>query len=513
MTTRSQKRSARGRRAAAQARSQSGVAQLPWRQVENPYPPVEPISHDEVEAIHESSLRILEEIGIKVLSPRARGILASSGADVNDSTEIVKFDRGLVAEQMNLAPSELAMRARNPERNLRIGGRNVVFCSVGGPAFVTDIKRGRRQGTYAEQCDYIRLIHCLNIIHQEGGGAFEALDLPQDSRHLDLYYGLITLTDKNWTPWCLGRERSRDALAMLAIALGETIEELADKPPLFSCIINTNSPLQIDVPMAEGLIEMARHGQCITVTPFTLAGAMAPITLAGALAQQNAEALAAIVLAQCVRPGVPVAYGAFTTNTDMRTGAPAFGTPEYVLGAQISGQLARLHRLPFRSSVVTTAHAVDAQAAYESQMALWGAINGHANIIKHAAGWVGGGLTASFEKIIIDAEMLQMIAAYLEPPEVSDATLALEAIRDVGPGGHFFGTAHTLERYETAFYQPLVSDWDNYENWMERGANSVTERAHDVGLELLQEYQQPPIDAAVDEALKDYVDRRKRDIH
>jgi trimethylamine--corrinoid protein Co-methyltransferase len=264
--------------------------------------------------------------------------------------------------------------------------------------------------------------------------------------------------------------------------------------------------------MAEGLMELAAHGQPVVITPFTLAGAMSPVTLAGALAQQNAEALAGITLAQCVRPGVPVVYGAFTTNVDMRSGAPAFGTPEYTQAAQISGQLARRYKLPFRSSNVTAANDVDAQAAYESEMALWGAIMGHAHLVNHAAGWLGGGLTASFEKLIIDAEILQMMAAYLVPPVVDEATLGLEAIRDVGHGGHFFGTPHTLERYETAFYAPLVSDWDNFDNWRDRGSPSAAQRANAIWKQLLTEYQQPPIDPGVDEALKDYVARRKREI-
>jgi trimethylamine--corrinoid protein Co-methyltransferase len=318
--------------------------------------------------------------------------------------------------------------------------------------------------------------------------------------------------DKNWQPWGLGAERARDGLEMAAIAMGVPREELWRRP-VFTCIINTNSPLMLDVPMAEGLIEMARHGQAVVVTPFTLAGAMAPVTLAGALALQNAEALAGIALTQCVRPGAPVMYGAFTTNVDMRTGAPAFGTPEYVQAAQISGQLARRYDLPFRSSNVTTAHAVDAQAAYESEMALWGAITAHAHLVNHAAGWLGGGLTASFEKLILDAELLQMMTAWLSPPAVDADSLGLDAIAEAGHGGHFFGTAHTLARYESAFYAPLLSDWDNYDNWLDRGSPDAALRANRIWKQLLAEYEQPGIDPGVDEALRDYVARRKREIH
>jgi trimethylamine--corrinoid protein Co-methyltransferase len=297
---------------------------------------------------------------------------------------------------------------------------------------------------------------------------------------------------------------------MAAISFGITREALAGKC-VFTGVINTNSPLQLDIPMAEGLITLAEHGQCNVITPFTLAGAMSPVTLAGAIALQHAEAMAGIVLTQIVRPGVPVMYGGFTSNVDMKTGAPAFGTPEYTQAAQISGQLSRRLGVPFRSSNVTAANACDAQAAYESQMSLWGSLMGGAHMINHAAGWLGGGLTASFEKLIIDAEMLQMMATYFEPPEVSEATLALDAIRDVGPGGHFFGTAHTLERYETAFYTPLLSNWDNHDTWVERGSVEAVQRANQIWHQLLDEYEQPAIDPAIDEALRDYMERRKRE--
>jgi trimethylamine--corrinoid protein Co-methyltransferase len=281
---------------------------------------------------------------------------------------------------------------------------------------------------------------------------------------------------------------------------------------VFSCVINTNSPLQLDIPMAQGLIAMAEFGQAVIVTPFTLSGAMSPVTIAGALAQQHAEAMAGIALTQIVRPGAPVVYGGFTSNVDMKTGSPAFGTPEYVQAAQASGQLARYLGLPFRSSNVTAANCPDAQAAYESSMSLWGAITGQANLIMHAAGWLHGGLTASLEKLIIDAEMLQMMSACIEPFEVNAGTLALDAVREVGPAGHFFGAAHTMQRYEHAFYSPLLSNWDNYENWLERGSVNTEQRANQIWKQLLSEYLQPPTDPAIDDALKDYVARRKREI-
>jgi trimethylamine--corrinoid protein Co-methyltransferase len=491
-------------------RSADGIAQQPFRQVTYRTPPFEILSHDEIEAIHATALTVLEEIGMRVLAPQARAHYRRAGARVDDADMRVRFDRAMVMEAVGKAPRAFRLAARNPAHALDIGDGRAIFSAVGGPAFVADLDKGRRAGTYAEMCDYLRLIQSLNVIHQEGGGPFEPLDLPPETRHLDLHYAQITLTDKNWQPIGLGRERALDGLEMAAIMLGRPREALVDSP-VFTCIINTNSPLQLDVPMAEGLMTMAEHGQCVVVTPFTLSGAMAPVTIAGALVAQHAEALAGIALCQIVRPGVPVMYGGFTSNVDMKTGAPAFGTPEYAQAAQASGQLARRIGVPFRSSNVTSANDVDAQAAYESQMALWGALTGQANMVLHAAGWLGGGLTASFEKLIIDAEMLQMMAAWLEPFEVSPATLALDAFREVGPAGHFFGSRHTLERYESAFYQPMLSNWDNYDNWVERGRVTAPQRANTIWKSLLAEYQQPPLDPAIDEALRDYVARRKRE--
>lgn len=498
------------RRRARPQRHAAAIHQQPWKQFSLPYRPIEILSADQVEAIHQTALTILEEIGMKVLSPKAREFYARGGARIEQGDDRVRFDRTVVGEWLKKAPAEFTLVARDPAKSVRIGGRHGIFSSVGGPAYVCDLDRGRRQGTYTEQCDYLKLIQSLNILHQEGGGPFEALDLPAKTRHLDLYYAEATLLDKNWQPQGLGRDVAIDALEMAAISLGMTRDALQPKC-VFTGVINTNSPLQLDVPMADGLITFAEHGQCNIITPFTLAGAMSPVTLAGALAQQHAEAMAGIVLCQIVRPGAPVMYGGFTSNVDMKSGAPAFGTPEYTQAAQASGQLARFLNVPFRSSNVTAANDVDAQAAYESMMALWGSVMGGANLILHAAGWLNGGLTASFEKLIIDAELLQMMAAYCEPFAVTPETLALDAVRDVGPAGHYFGTAHTLARYETAFYQPLISNWDNYDNWLERGKETAPLKANRIWKQLLKDYEKPVMDLAIDEALRDYVERRKRE--
>ena len=499
------------RRGARKLRASGTISQPAWRQLRYRHAPHVLLGADEVEQIHRAGLEILRDIGMLVLSGRARELYAGAGCAVDATEARVFFDPDRIEELIALAPSSFALQARNPERNLRIGDGHAVFTSVGGPAYVMDIENGRRNGSYAEMCDFIRLVQSLDILHQEGGGGFEAMDLPATTRHLDLFYAQCTLLDKNWVPWTMGRGQSLDAINMAAISLGCTPEALIESPALCG-IINTNTPLQLDVPMAEGLITMAEYGQASAVTPFTLSGAMAPVTLAGALALQHAEAMAGIALTQIVRPGAPVLYGGFTSNVDMKSGSPAFGTPEYLQAAQASGQLARRLGVPFRSSNVNAANCTDAQAAYESCMSLWGAISGQANMIKHAAGWLHGGLTASLEKLIIDAEMLQMVAASLEPFRVDESTLALDAIREVGPAGHFFGSPHTMERYQTAFYTPLVSNWDNHETWLESGAVTTEQRANQIWKQLLRDYEQPPLDPAVDAALRTYVERRKREI-
>ena len=496
----------RKRSATRGPRTMGALHQSPFGQVPRPYPPTEVLSADHVMAVHASALRVLAEIGMAALEPRARELFARAGAQV--SGETVRLDPDLLTSLLSTVPPTFALEARNPARNLRFGGADCVFASVGGPAYVMDNEGGRRTGSFAEMQDYLKLIQSLNVIHQSGGNPFEPMDLPADTRYLDCFHAQIRLLDKNWQTETLGQQRTLDGIEMAAISLGTTPEALRERPCLLG-IINTNSPLQLDIPMAEGLITMAEYGQVVVITPFTLAGAMSPVTLAGALVMQHAEAMVGIALTQIVRPGVPVMYGGFTSNVDMRSGAPAFGTPEYTKAAQASGQLARLIGVPFRSSNVNAANEVDAQAAYESQMSLWGAMMGGAHLIEHAAGWLHGGLTASFEKLIVDAEMLQMMQEYFTPLVVDEATLAFDAIREVGSGGHFFGSDHTMSRYEQAFYTPLLSNWDNHTTWLGKGGIKTRERANLVWKQMLAEYEQPPLDSAIDEALGAFVARRK----
>ncbi len=482
--------------------------QLPWRRIDNPYAPIEVLSEEGVLAITETAFRILEEIGMDFLHPEALEILKNAGAEVESGAERVRFDRGLVREAIAMAPTSFEIHARNPDRNLVMGGRRINFTSVASAPNASDLSAGRRPGNQQDYRNFLRLGQMLNIVHLFGGYPVEPVDLPPATRHLDCIRDFITFSDKVYHAYSLGRTRILDALEMTRIAQGLTEEALAERTCLFS-IINTSSPLRLDGPMIEGLIELSRRNQLVVITPFTLSGAMSPATIAGALAQQHAEAMAGIAFTQIVRPGAPVMYGGFTSNVDMKSGAPAFGTPEYTRAALAGGQLARSLGVPYRSSNANAANAVDGQAAYESQMSLWGAVMGHANMVMHGAGWLEGGLVASFEKFLLDAEMLQMMAETLVPLELSEAALGFEAVAEVGPGGHFFGAAHTLERYEKAFYAPILSDWRNFESWEEAGAQTVTERAHALYRQLLETYEAPPIDAAITEELDAFVDRRK----
>jgi trimethylamine--corrinoid protein Co-methyltransferase len=387
-----------------------------------------------------------------------------------------------------------------------MSGRHVVFAPTSGPPNIMDTERGRRAGTFEDFCNIMKLCQSYEVLHVLGGGV-EPQDVPIHVRHLETTRAMLNLTDKIPFVYARGAGQIADNFELIRIAYGLTEEEFRSRP-YTSGVINTNSPLQLDIPMADGIMNFALAGQPTIITPFTLAGAMAPVTIAGALTLAHAEALFGIVLAQITRVGAPVIYGSFTSNVDMKSGSPAFGTPEYVKSSIGAGQLARHIGLPWRSSNATASNSPDAQAAYESQMSIWGALMGGCNFLLHGAGWLESGLSTSYEKFILDVEMLQMFAETFQPVAASAAELAVEAIAEVGPSGHFFGCAHTMERYRTAFYAPLVSDWRNYGQWTEAGSHTATERAHTIWQQALASYVPPTRDPAVLEALDAFVARR-----
>jgi trimethylamine---corrinoid protein Co-methyltransferase len=482
--------------------------QRPFGQSRLRYAPTEVVSADEIEMIHEASLTVLDEIGMDVLDPETRSVYAAAGARVDGQR--VRFDAEIILNAMKTAPSEFTLHATNPAHSLHIGGNWLAFGSVASAPNVFDRDRGRRIGNVADYRDLLRLGQMLNTVHFFGGYPVEPVDIHASVRHLDATYDALTLADKPIHVYSLGAQRNTDCIEMIRIARGIDDATLEREPSIFT-IINTSSPLRLDAPMSQGVLEMSRRNQIVCITPFTLAGAMAPVTVAGALVQQNAEALAGMALTQLVRPGAPVIYGGFTSNVDMQSGAPAFGTPEFMRAAMIGGQLARRYNVPYRSSNVSAANSLDAQSAYESVFSIWGAVMGGANFLMHGAGWMEGGLHAGFEKMILDADLLGMVEAFLEPVVVDDATLALEAMRDVGPGGHFFGTQHTQDRFRTAFHKPMISDWRNFESWQEAGSPTAYDKANRLYKEMLAAYEPPPMDAARVEEMAAFVARRKEE--
>ncbi len=493
-------------------RRRQPFAQRPFQALQNPYPPMEILSADQVEAIHQASLKILRDIGIRVESETALKLLKDLRAEVDNSSKHVRFEPDLVEEMIRGLPEEFTIHARNPSKTVTMGRNSIVFATVCGPSFVTDLDRGRRAGTQQDMENFVKLSGSLNVFHHEGGSGLEPLDLPPETRHFEMMRAQITLTDKGWQPcWMNTGERARDCIEMAKIALQTDDEGLRQKPAIVGGV-NTNSPLLFDEGQADGMREFALAGQPVHITPFTLAGAMAPATVAGAVTLQNAEVLGCIALTQAAAPGSPTFYGHFTSNVDMRSGSPAFGTPEYAQSVIMSGQLARRYRLPFRSSSTTASACVDLQAVYESDMSIHACIQAHVNNVMHAGGWLEGGLTCSFEKLILDAELLQMQSAFLEPVIVNEDSLGLEAIEEVGAGGHYFGAAHTLERYQNAFYEPILSDWRNFESWRDDGSRTALQRANSIWKMLLREYEKPPIDPAIEEELQAYITRRKEEI-
>jgi trimethylamine--corrinoid protein Co-methyltransferase len=455
-------------------------------------------------------MRVLEEIGLEFLNEEAKRILAKAGCIVSPDSDNVRMDRDFVMEQVRKAPSEFHITPRNPARKVTVGGNRILFGNVGSAPNCSDLDRGRRAGNRESYQDLIKLTQYFNCIHMMIGYPVEPLDIHPSIRHLDCLFDALTLTDKAVHAYSLGKERIEDGMEMVRIAGGLTHEAFDASPRMFTNV-NSTSPLKWDFNMLDGAMRMARRGQPVIVTPFTLAGAMAPVTIVGAVMQQTAEALAAIALLQTINPGSPVMYGSFTTNVDMSSGAPAFGTPEYMRATQISGQMARFYGLPLRASNACAANCPDAQATWESSFSLWACVSAGVNVVYHAAGWLEGGLCASYEKFIIDCEAIQQVIHYMQPMTAGKEDLAFDAIREVGPNGNFFSASHTLERYETAFYAPFLSDLRNFETWEERGSIATPERANKIWKQILNEFEAPPIDDAIREELESFVERRKQE--
>jgi trimethylamine--corrinoid protein Co-methyltransferase len=500
----------RTRRERRPDRTRAPFADKPFRRLSNPFLPVQVLTPEQEERIHAASMHILEEIGLEFLDEEALACWAKAGAKVDRSQQRTWIGREFLLETIAHAPREFELRARNPAHSIWVGGNAINFVTMAGMPYFSDLEGGRRTGTLELYQRMLKLAQVCSPIHIIEGVLVEPQDVPIPKRHLEKGFSQLTMTDKVYHTASHGREIAGDYVEMAALVFGG--REAIRQKPVFAAVVNVNSPLRYDDRMLGGLITYARAGQCNIVTPFILAGAMSPITLASALAQQNAEALAGIALTQLINPGCPVVYGGFTTSVDMQTGSPSFGNPEGALALFAGAQLARRYGLPYRGSgSLNNAKTPDAQAALETQWTLWPAVMAHANLIVHAAGWLEGGLVCSMEKFILDMEGLAMMHRFLEGVEVSDETLALDSIAEVGSGGHHFGTAHTLARYQDAFYLPFLSDRQNFDTWRENGAEDAVIRANRVAKQLLRDYHPPPMDQAIKEALTEFIEKRKRE--
>ena len=473
-----------------------------YRQLRHPFAPQTVFSDDHVEQIHATALRLLQELGIKILHPEARAIFAEAGALV-DADEMVRIGPEIVAEALRTAPRSIRLRAANPAREQVVEPGAMLFMSGAGCPNATDLERGRRPGSLRDFEETLRLQQAFDVIHVFGPSA-EPQDVPVNLRHYAMTRTQFVNGDKPMFIYSRGRRQVAECFELIRLALALSDDDFTDGV-WATTIINTNSPRQIDIPMAEGIIDFARAGQISIITPFCLAGAMAPVTLSGALVLQHAEGLASIALAQLANPGAPVTYGGFSSNVDMKSGSPAFGTPEHVRLSIGSGQLARLVDLPWRSASGTASCAADMQAAGETHMGLWAALQANATLTVHSAGWLEGGLTFGYEKFINDIEALQTIAELCRPVDETDDSLAWSALSDVQPGGHFFATEHTMQRYRDAFYQPYVADLSNFGTWNEAGALTSTRRATGLWQAVLRDFEPPAHSGEADERTARYI--------
>ena len=476
-----------------------------YRHLRNPFPVMSVFSDDEAANMHETALRVLEELGMRVLLPEARRIFGAAGARVDG--DMVFIGREIVAAALATAPRRVPCRAGAAERDLVLELGALAFQPGAGAPHATDLRRGRRPGSASDFRDYTRIGHHFDVF-QMMSPSVEPQDVPTHLRHYFTTLTQMELTDKFPFLFARGTPQTLDNFEMLRIARGLSDDDFRAAARAYT-IINTNSPRTLDIPMAQGLIDFARHGQLCIVTPFTLMGAMAPITVAGAITLSHAECLASIALTQLVNPGAPVLYGTFTSNVDMRSGAPALGTPTHFQASLAAGQMARMLGLPWRSAAGSASNLNDVQAANENQLGLWGCLLAGATVIIHSAGWLEGGLTVSYEKIVTDVEVLNMVAELCAGNKAgADEIGFANALSQVAPQGHFFAAPQTMERYTTEFYAPIVPDYANFGTWTERGARDATTRATAVWERILaaDPLQMTPPDRL--EALRAFIDRR-----
>lgn len=474
----------------------------------NRMPRYEILSEEAMAKLDAGWRRLITEIGVEFMDSRALELFAAAGQKVEDNS--VFLDPDFVLEQVAKAPAEYDVQARNPENSIHIGGDAMAFAGVYGPPFVRE-GEVRRDATMDDFTRFVKLAQSYAALDSAGGVICEPNDTPLDSRHLDMIYALQTLTDKVYMGNVVSGANAADTLAMTEIMFGGRVA--IEQTPAVISLINCNSPLRWDDRMLEAQFEYSAANQPVILTPFLLMGAMSPVTIPAALVQQITEALSGIALSQLIRPGSPVIFGSFLSNINMQSGSPTFGTPESGIGLLCTGQIARHFGLPFRTGGgLTSSQVPDGQAGYEALMTMLPTFLAGANWVMHSAGWLDGGLVASFEKFIMDVEILQMLQHEFTPLEIDDDSIAFGAHQEVGHGGHFLGAMHTMERFRTCFYRPLLSSSDNYERWMRTGAQDTATRATTVFHDQLAGYEQPPLDEAIRAELEEYVVRRRAEL-
>ena len=494
----------RGRAARRESRAASTITAAPF--ITRALPTTEILSEEGLSLIEGNADALLQEIGIEFRDdPEVLDLWRNAGADVREQR--VRFPKGLLRQLISSAPAVFTQHARNPDRSVEIGGNNTVFAPVYGPPFVRDLDGGRRYGTIEDFRNFVKLAYQSPHMHHSGGTVCEPVDLPVNKRHLDMVYSHIKLSDKPFMGSVTAPERAQDSVDMAKLVFGA---DFVDNNVVMVNLINANSPMVFDGTMLGALKVYARQYQACVVSPFILSGAMSPVTTAGTLAQLLAEAMAGIALTQVIRPGTPVIFGAFVSSISMQSGAPTFGTPESGLLLLGAAQLARRLNLPFRSGgTLCGSKVTDAQAAYESANTLQTTMNCGANFVLHGAGWLEGGLVSSYEKFVMDCDQLGMAAVQAKGVDLSENGQALSAIHEVGPGGHFLGCAHTQSNFEHAFYRSDVADDNSVEQWELDGSLDAAARANALWKQMLASYEAPDLDPAIDDALNEFMARKK----
>lgn len=457
--------------------------------------------------IEHNADRLLQETGMEFHDdPEILHLFHQAGADVQNTR--VRFEPGMCrAIVQKTAPRQFKQHARNPDNTVIIGGDNTVLCPSWGPPFVSDLDRGRRYGTLDDFRTLVKLHHTIPYLHHSGGVVCEPVDLPANKRHLDMLYTHFRYSDRACFGALIGAERAQDSVNMARIVFGEHF--VRDNPVLY-CVSNTNAPLVLDANMSGALKTYARNNQPVACTPWTLAGAMSPCTVAGTLTQVLAEALACLALVQLINPGAPCLMGSFASTISMQSGAPTFGTPEAGKMVLASGQLARRLGVPLHTvGTLSSSKVPDAQSEQEATWGLLMSMLAGANVINHATGWLEGGLVTSFEKTLIDADLCGKVASFFAGIDLSTNALAMDAIREVGPGAHFLSSAHTQNNFLSAFYSSESSDSNAYEQWVAEGSKDAATRANTQWKRQLEQYQDPGLDPAIDEALQAYIAERK----